>query len=452
MNKSLLSVIVSGAMLCGASVYAQDEAERVTFKTSDGFYFVVNDDEPTSVSLLPVSDGYQGDVVTVPSAATDPSTGITYTVTTIGEQAFYYSRCPKVVYPATIAKIDGSALFNSSVADVEIAEGNETYLSVDGIVYTKDMTTLWSFPPEHKYDGYVLPETVTAIGDYAFCGLFYLSSFEIPARVKSIGEAAFMGTRLKNIVIPSTVESVGSAAFQNCKQLVSIEFPEGMTLMPDHVLTYCSKLESVNLPSSLTKIGGYAFNGAFIYGKTYGFKCVDEITVPDEVTEIEYGAFQGNRGLVSVTLGKKVSNIGLFAFAQCSALKSLTSLNTVPPVCEELDQAASGVEDAFAEVPEDCVLYVPAESVDAYKAAWGVKFTDIRPIDSAGIEDAGLESGSFEVNVAGGVLTVVASGAVEVYNCAGVKVASSHDGRVAASLPAGVYIVRGAGRVAKVAL
>ncbi|GEM_PF-5634460 len=89
MNKSLLSVIVSGAMLCGASVYAQDEAERVTFKTSDGFYFVVNDDEPTSVSLLPVSDGYQGDVVTVPSAATDPSTGITYTVTTIGEQAFY---------------------------------------------------------------------------------------------------------------------------------------------------------------------------------------------------------------------------------------------------------------------------------------------------------------------------------------------------------------------------
>ncbi len=58
MNKSLLSVIVSGAMLCGASVYAQDEAERVTFKTSDGFYFVVNDDEPASVSLLPVSDGY----------------------------------------------------------------------------------------------------------------------------------------------------------------------------------------------------------------------------------------------------------------------------------------------------------------------------------------------------------------------------------------------------------
>lgn len=451
MNKSLLSVIVSGALLSGTCGYAQDETDRITFKTSDGFYFVVNDDDPTCVSLLPVNDGYQGDVVTVPSTAIDPSTGITYTVSAIGEMAFYYARCPKVVYPASITYIDGSALFNSYVADVEVAEGNETYVSVDGIVYTKDMTALWSFPPEHKYTGYSLPESVTAIGDYAFCGLFYLDSFEIPARIKSIGNAAFMGTRLKSIVIPSTVEHIGGQTFQNCKQLTSVEFPEGMTVMPDHVVTYCTKLEKINLPSTLTKIEAYAFNGAFVYGKQYGMNLVDEIVVPDEVTVIEDGAFQGNRGLTSVTIGKSVSFIGLYVFAQCSALKTVTSLNPVPPVCDALDESVTGAEEAFYEVPADCVLYVPAESVDAYTAAWGAKFKDIRPIAGAGVAD--IEGGeSFNVSVAGGVLTVESALGADVYDCAGVKVAALADGGDSVSLPAGIYIVRCGEKAVKVAL
>ena len=97
------------------------------------------------------------------------------------------------------------------------------------------------------------------------------------------------------------------------------------------------------------------------------------------------------------------------------------------------------------------MLYVPAESVDAYTAAWGAKFKDIRPIAGAGVAD--IEGGeSFNVSVAGGVLTVESALGADVYDCAGVKVAALADGGDSVSLPAGIYIVRCGEKAVKVAL
>lgn len=425
------------------------DPEPVKFKTSDGFLFQVNEADPTTVSLLPIVDGYQGEELVIPSTATNDATGKTYTVTTIAADAFYSAKASKITFPATVTEIHGRAFFNSSVASIVVDESNAVYVSVDGLLYTKDMATLCCFPPRHDFGDYKLPETVTRLGDYAFCGVF-LKEFELPARVTSIGEGAFMGTKLKTMVVPSTVEELGGGAFQNCRSLTSIQFPEGMTLMPDHVLTFCNMLGSVNLPSSLTSIGEYAFNGTFVYGNTYGL--IDEIVIPDKVVSIGTGAFQGDRGLTAVTLGKSVASIDLYAFAQCSGLKSVTSLNEVPPVCLQFDGNADEVVNTFAEVPDDCVLYVPAEAVNAYTASWGYKFKDIRGIDTGGVDNVADDDSSFAVSASHGMLSVSADGPVEVFDAAGAMVASAADGRILKAFTPGIYVVRSGSHIVKVAL
>jgi len=444
MKKSLLSILSIG--ITAFCLGAQDVEEPVKFKTADGIYFQVNDDDPTTVSVLPIDDGYQDAELVIPAQVTDAESGITYTVTAAASEAFYATKSTTIKLPATMTRISGDAFYNNRTVNIVVDEANPAYVSVDGLLYTKDMTTLCCFPSKHDAGGYTLPESVVKIGDYAFNGV-WLTALEIPARINYIGRGAFMGTQLRNVVIPATVTNIGGAAFQFCQSLTSIEFPEGMTVMPDHILATSWMLEKVNLPSTLVEIGMYAFNQTFTYG------VIKEIVIPDEVVKIEAGAFQACRGLTSLTLGKSLASINLYAFAQCSGLKSVTSLNPVPPVCIAFDGNSDEVVNTFAEVPDDCVLYVPSESVDAYTATWGYKFKDIRPIDTGGVENVSAGAGNgFAVSTSNGVLSVSADAAVDVFNASGVRVASAADGRIFQSFPSGVYVVRSASRIVKVAL
>lgn len=88
MKKSLLALC---AVACMASAYAQEADSPVTF-TTDGVRFQVNEADQTTVTVMPVSSSYPADVV-IPEHVTDASTGISYTVTGIGEEAFYLAKC-----------------------------------------------------------------------------------------------------------------------------------------------------------------------------------------------------------------------------------------------------------------------------------------------------------------------------------------------------------------------
>lgn len=371
MKRILLTALFTGLFAAASFAQEADADEPVIFKTSDGFRFQVNAADPATVSLLPVDNGYKGDV-TVPSQATDDATGTTYTVTALGEEAFYGSRCGKITLPSTVSVITGNAFFNCTMKEFAVDAANTGFTTVDGVLYNKDMTTIVSFPNGKDFGGYTLPETITAIGDYAFCSV-WLQQFDVPSQVESIGAGAFMDTSLRTFEVPATVKSVGEGALQNCVSLTSVTFPEGMTLMPDHILASSYMLEKVNFPSTLTRIGLYAFSGTFVYD--YG-NLITEITVPDNVTAIDAGAFDGCRALKTVTLGSSLATIDLYAFSRCSGLTKLVSLNTTPPFCLGMS-AENDVTGAFNEVPSTCVLYVPEGSSDAYRASWGTKFADI---------------------------------------------------------------------------
>lgn len=177
-----------------------------------------------------------------------------------------------------------------------------------------------------------------------------------------------------------------NVAYMSCPNLVSISIPESVTTIGSNAFAYCSGLTNITIPSSVTSIGDAAFrscsslttitipNGVSdILGSTFdGCSGMTSITIPNGITNIGASAFTSCRSLTNVTIPSSVTNIGISAFANCSGLTSVTCLATTPPTLGE--SAFQGVSG--------CKYYVPAESVDAYKAAkvWKYNASDIEPI------------------------------------------------------------------------
>lgn len=154
---------------------------------------------------------------------------------------------------------------------------------------------------------------------------------------------------------------------------------------------------------------------------------------------------------MSVTLGSQVETIGLYAFTNCTNLSELKSLNESVPLCLNED-GGNDVVYTFSGVPESCVLYVPGNSVDVYKAGWGEKFKDIRPVETGGVDNVGMDCGDVRVSVANGLLEVEAPASIEVFNSAGVLVARAADGSLSVDLSSGVYVISAGTAILKVVL
>ena len=202
----------------------------------------------------------------------------------------------------------------------------------------------------------VIPCSVTSIGDGTFGNCTGLVSVDIPNSVTSIGDYAFMGCEsLASVDIPNSVTSIGDYAFCKCTSLAYADIPHSVTSMGRYAFWGCSSLASVVIPNSVTSIG----EGTFSY--CTGLVSVD---IPYSVTSIGDCAFLGCDSLASVVIPGSVTSIGDGAFTNCNNLKKLVCHATMPPVF------ADELWGAFVGVNKDaCTLYVPQESLDAYKSA-----------------------------------------------------------------------------------
>jgi len=125
--------------------------------------------------------------------------------------------------------------------EFRVSEENTSYCQLEGVLYSKDKTTLITCPAT-KTNEYTIPKSVTSIGNYAFKGCDKLTSITIPKSVTSIGDYAFSGCDgLKSITIPNSVTSIGSGAF-----------------------AHSNGLTSLTIPNSVTSIGSYEFSGSSI--------------------------------------------------------------------------------------------------------------------------------------------------------------------------------------------
>ena len=157
--------------------------------------------------------------------------------------------------------------------------------------------------------------------------------------------------------------SIGLRAFSNCLGLTSVTIPDSVTSIGEYAFYNCYRLPSINIPDGVTSIGRYAFDDC---------EALTSINIPDGVTTIAQNSFANCTGLTSITIPNGVTSIIASAFSGCTALTSITVEATTPPTLGT---------NAFDKT-NNCPIYVPAESVEAYKTAsrWSTYASRIQAI------------------------------------------------------------------------
>ena len=338
---------------------------------------------------LTIGEQFLSDVtqLDLTGAITDAD-GTAYTITALGQRAFIGHEFAAVTLPDGLESIGSYAFYDcTSLTAVTLPAGLESI----GDYAFYDCTSLTAV---------TLHDGLQSIGDNAFRGCSALTSIDIPASVTSIGVNAFYGcsslaavtlhdglesigngvfrrcSALTSIDIPASVTSIGAGAFYNCSSLAAIEIPSSVTSIGAGAFDGCSRLAAVTLHDGLESIGNYAF---------YGCTSLTAIRIPGTVKTVGMYSFQDCSGLASLELAEGVEKLESYAFRGCSALTQVT----LPASLTEVGIRAFGghgpsiVFTSLATTPPShnggsplgevagVTLYVPQDSLNAYKTAFG---------------------------------------------------------------------------------
>ena len=285
------------------------------------------------------------------------------------------SSLKSVEIPESVISIEYPAFEGcSSLTSINVDEGNEKYISEDGILFDKAKSKIVEYPAGKKdIKEYTIPNTVTSIESGAFEDCNSLESITIPSSVTSIGSVTFSGcSSLESIVIPEGVISIENYTFQGCSSLESIKIPEGITSIGRETFDGCNSLTSINIPEGVTSIGDWAFRGCSnlesinvdVNNKNYmsedGIlfnklqteilkypegKKEKEYIIPEKVTSIGDYAFNECSSLKSINIPEGVTSIGRYAFSGCSSLKNITIPSSVTSIEERAFYECSSLKD-----------------------------------------------------------------------------------------------------------
>ena len=238
-------------------------------------------------------------------------------VTAIGNGAF--SHClllENISIPKSVICLNGNP-FSDWGGMLECL--SPTFIYEDDVLFNKDKSEIVSFRNQ-KIESYIIPDSVTDIGDYAFSHSS-LSNIVIPDSVTAIGEYAFeYCSSLSNIVIPNSVTAIGDFAFSDCSSLSNIVIPDSVTAIGNRAFSCCSSLSNIVIPDSVTAIGNRAFSCC---------SSLSNIVIPDSVTAIGDFAFSDCSSLSNIVIPDSVTAIGKCAFSDCSSLSKIVIPDSV---------------------------------------------------------------------------------------------------------------------------
>ena len=328
----------------------------------DGIYYELHPDKHEAEVIKKPSGSYEGDIV-IPSTITYPAEGEDWSVTSIGEEAFYgCEEMTSIAIPNSVTSIGNGAfgyctsLTSLTIPNSVISIGNGAFsycISLTSLTIPNSVKSIGNdvFSYCENLTSIDIPNSVTSIGNGAFSYCASLASITIPNSVTSIGNGAFSYcASLASITIPNSVTSIGAGAFAYCYYLTSVTIPNSVTSIGVSAFAYCCYLTSVTIPNSVTSIE----EDVFMFCES-----LTSIDIPNSVTSIGDGAFYGCSNLTSVTIGNGVESVGVEAFYGCTALTSIACY------AEDVPETSS---DAFNEIDQSKVtLSVPVSSVDAYK-------------------------------------------------------------------------------------
>lgn len=208
----------------------------------------------TNDGKVPQIDGIELRDLVIPS--TVKKNGVEYTVTVIDDAAFAevynlrsihlpntivkiredaFAWClnlQKINIPASVTSISNEFVFEACVSlnSIEVDPSNNTYCSVDGVLFTKDKTNLRYYPCGKK-EAYSIPSSVKTIGMTAFTGAIFLPSITWGDNVTTLGSNAFMYClSIKDLVIKEGIKVI-TEAFNECLALETVDIPSTVTML-----------------------------------------------------------------------------------------------------------------------------------------------------------------------------------------------------------------------------
>ncbi|MGM9804669.1 MAG: leucine-rich repeat domain-containing protein [Muribaculaceae bacterium] len=299
---------------------SEDKTAEVTYKTLGMTYF-------DSTYVIPESVEYEG---------------VTYSVTKIGDNAFYNSSLTSLTIPTSVETIGELAL-----------------------CFTKKLQSL------------TIPNSVKKIDYRAF---YYsgITSIDIPDSVTEMGEETFYSASLTSVTFGSGLKTIPNRSFHSCTSLTSINIPNTITEIGREAFSNCSAITSINLGESVTTISPYAFSSCSSFST---------LTIPASVTSIGDRAFAYCTSLTTLTFSGSDSDsdteltFGTQSFYDNPNIKTIYAARTTPPTSESIT--------FLEEILNDIKLYVPTGCKDTYCSVypWS-RITHIEETnDFGGIED-----------------------------------------------------------------
>ncbi|MDE5768973.1 MAG: leucine-rich repeat domain-containing protein [Oscillospiraceae bacterium] len=251
-------------------------------------------------------------------------------VTTIGDEAFNgCDALESITIPDSVASIgDRAFMCCKFLTSIYVDEYNLNYSSQDGILFDKNKSKLIAFPIKNSITEYIIPNSVTTIGEKAFYCCNSLTSVIISDSVTSIGDSAFDRCyALKSVTIPDSVISIGDSAFIKCDALESVTIPDSVISIGDSAFSFCDSLTSIYVDKNNLN---YSSKDNILFDKNKS----ELITFPSKNTIIKY------------IIPDSVTKIGKYAFYNCTFLISITIEN---PECE--------IWDSKYAIPDTAIIY-----------------------------------------------------------------------------------------------